>query len=688
MTDINEKNQSAEAKTELEELHIKSIEKLSISETEEELDALMRRHEAERERDRQEHYRDPSRREKGAAKRKKRRRNAAERRTRPVAEHAAGEAVRRLGDAIAAFRNRERTPRETEKPKSLLEQFAEQEKGLQDEPLRRREGVIRRIRRFIRTVSKRRVRMNSRAYYTHEKKRAVYKAIFYDCFSPLADAWEGLLETAWNFFSELAQDAWALLLFSVDIAVKVSYVLWSSVLILWDFVWDIRYWIEANKIVFLRRFVLFVFSTASVAIFWGSITAYEYSYYGKVLGVAKSQYEVYRTIDVLGDKLSEASGANVSLNVERDIEFRRVMGFSLNVDTDEEILNTLTYMKDIHVIAYGIYIDDKMEVVLESEETALALLRSIRDTYAGEKAGVKYSSVAFRENITVREEGVKLGEIWNEKNAARYLMSGTKVERKHIVAQNETFAQIAQKYGITQSDLAAANPNINRDKLYIGQELYLTYGTPLVTVHSTETATYNEQIEYGTQYIDNASIYLGETEVKSRGIYGQQRIVAEIVRTNGEEVSKKILSSDRLSEPVDEVLYRGTKPIPPREGTGTFNYPIRTYTISSRFGMRWGRMHTGTDFAAPTGTKIYASDGGTVTFAGWKGQLGYLVIIDHGSLYETYYGHCSKLLVSAGEKVYQGQNIALVGSTGYSTGSHLHFEVRYLDRPMNPLDFL
>ena len=87
-------------------------------------------------------------------------------------------------------------------------------------------------------------------------------------------------------------------------------------------------------------------------------------------------------------------------------------------------------------------------------------------------------------------------------------------------------------------------------------------------------------------------------------------------------------------------------------------------------------------------TKIYAADGGTVSFAGWKGGYGNLVIVDHGGFYQTYYAHCSEILVSEGDQVYQGQNIALVGSTGNSTGPHLHFEVRYNGEPMNPLDYL
>ena len=557
-----------------------------------------------------------------------------------------------------------------------------------NESIRRREGAFHRIHRFIKTILKRRRQMKGKSYYTAEKRRAVYTAIFINCFSPVSDAWEDFLETSWNFICLVGQDSLAIARFIEDTFLKLIFYVWSLVLVVWDLIWDARYWIEANKNRFLKNFVIFVFGIAALAIIWGTITAYEYIYYGNVLGVAKNPSDVYETIEVLGDKLSEASGANVTLDVERDIEFRRVIGLNLDIDTDDDILNTLTYMKDLQVRAYGIFIDEEMVVVLENEATATKMLKSIQDSYAGAREGVEYTSISFKEKVTIQEVGVQLGEIWHEDDAKYYLKTGSKVQRNHIVAQGETFGEIARTYGLTVNELAASNPGVNTNKIYVGQSLSLTYAAPLITLDSTEIATYNERIAYGTQYIDNASIYKGETEVKSRGVYGQQRVVAEINRTNGIEMNRKILSSEKLSDPIDEVLYRGTKPIPPKEGTGTFAYPIRTYTITSRFGMRWGRMHTGVDFGAGTGTKIYASDGGTVTFAGWKGTYGYLIIINHGSLYETYYAHCSKMLVGVGEKIYQGQNIALVGSTGRSTGPHLHFEIRYNDNPKNPLDYL
>ena len=126
-------------------------------------------------------------------------------------------------------------------------------------------------------------------------------------------------------------------------------------------------------------------------------------------------------------------------------------------------------------------------------------------------------------------------------------------------------------------------------------------------------------------------------------------------------------------------------------GTGSFIRP--TYgTITARYGSggrRWSSgRHTGLDIAAPTGTSIVASDSGRVTFAGWKGSYGYTVILDHGNGYETYYAHCSRLHVSVGERVNRGDLIARVGSTGNSTGSHCHFEIRYNGVTKNPENYL
>lgn len=110
--------------------------------------------------------------------------------------------------------------------------------------------------------------------------------------------------------------------------------------------------------------------------------------------------------------------------------------------------------------------------------------------------------------------------------------------------------------------------------------------------------------------------------------------------------------------------------------------------ISSNYGMRNGRMHTGTDFAAAAGTDIYAWKNGVVTFAGWNGNYGYQVIIDHQDGTMTTYAHCSSLYVAEGQYVTKGLPIAGVGSTGNSTGPHLHFELKINGSFVNPLNYL
>jgi murein DD-endopeptidase MepM/ murein hydrolase activator NlpD len=122
--------------------------------------------------------------------------------------------------------------------------------------------------------------------------------------------------------------------------------------------------------------------------------------------------------------------------------------------------------------------------------------------------------------------------------------------------------------------------------------------------------------------------------------------------------------------------------------------PIDTDEISSGFGRRIDpftrrlAQHLGVDFSGPVGAKVYATSDGTVSRTGWQGAYGNLVEVDHGIGLSTRYGHLSKILVEEGDKVSEGQLIAIQGSTGRSTGNHLHYEVRYNDRALNPLNFL
>ncbi len=160
-------------------------------------------------------------------------------------------------------------------------------------------------------------------------------------------------------------------------------------------------------------------------------------------------------------------------------------------------------------------------------------------------------------------------------------------------------------------------------------------------------------------------------------------------------------------EPPKKVVVAKNNSYSKYEATGSVNTASKTSTakanigislirpvsgiITSRFGAGSSirrSSHTGLDIATSTGTPIVAAAPGTVTFSGWKGSYGNMIVITHSNGIQTYYGHCQKLYVSAGAKVSQGQTIAAVGSTGNSTGPHLHLEVRVNGVAYNPQNYV
>src|SRR5207247_858832 len=110
--------------------------------------------------------------------------------------------------------------------------------------------------------------------------------------------------------------------------------------------------------------------------------------------------------------------------------------------------------------------------------------------------------------------------------------------------------------------------------------------------------------------------------------------------------------------------------------------------VTSPFGWRWGRMHQGVDIGGSSGTPIHAAAAGKVIFCGWDGGYGNLVVLDNGGTLATAYAHQSSIAVACGQDVSQGQVLGYVGSTGHSTGPHLHFEVRINGNPVDPLGYL
>ncbi len=446
-------------------------------------------------------------------------------------------------------------------------------------------------------------------------------------------------------------------------------------------------WCQAHKKHIRVTAAVLVFLAGSVSFAIDQITAYEYMYNGKLMGTVKDQKDVYKTVDIIGDKLSYAYGAEIVIDKDKDIDFRKVVGIGKQIDSKEDVLNQFTYLRDMNATAYAIKVDGKQKVVLYSKECADGMLEKIQEKYLDDCESVTYETIGFAENVQIEEINTKIGNIQKEESALDYMLTGAFEVKTYSVKSGDTFNQIAKDCRLAPEELQASNPKIDPAKLQIDQELVINRVCPVLTVETTEVAEYKEAIEYEITYEETSSLYKGEKTVKSAGVKGERKVVAQIVRHNGLEVNRNVLSSEVISEPKAQVVLQGTKDLPPLIGTGSFTYPTRG-RLTSGFGTRWGRMHNGIDLAAPTGTKIRAADGGVVVSAGWEGALGYCVRIDHGGNKTTVYGHCSKLLVKKGDRVYKDQHIANIGSTGRSTGPHLHFEVHVNGVPKNPLKYL
>ncbi len=237
----------------------------------------------------------------------------------------------------------------------------------------------------------------------------------------------------------------------------------------------------------------------------------------------------------------------------------------------------------------------------------------------------------------------------------------------HIVARGETLSGIAAAYGVSVATVAWASGLSDPNRILPGQKL--EFPTVDGVIH---------RVARGDTLFDIARLY--------------QVDVMSIVRANGVSDPDTLYPGQVLVVPgatprAAATVSGGPSVTTAAASSSGFIWPLRG-AVTSYFGPRWGGFHTGIDIAGSYGATIRAARSGRVTFAGYYGNYGRTVIIDHGGGLSTLYSHASKLLVTAGQDVAQGQAIAQVGSSGNSTGPHLHFEVRVNGQPKNPMNYL
>lgn len=291
--------------------------------------------------------------------------------------------------------------------------------------------------------------------------------------------------------------------------------------------------------------------------------------------------------------------------------------------------------------------------------------------------------VDFSVPVYLYSDYVATEALSDRKTAVAEVTKEEETNKIYTVKAGDTLSGIAEQYGLSLDRLMNLNEFTDMNEtIHIDQELIVAVPEPELMIRKVEGILYEENFNATPVYIPNNDWYTTKEVVLEEGTTGYREVNAFITYENGVEDSRAIVHTTVLTESQPEVIERGTI-VPP-----TYIKPLSGGRFTSGFGPRWGRMHKGVDWATPTGTVVYASSDGVVEYAGWGNGYGNTILIDHPDGRKTRVAHLSKILVSAGQSVSQGQTIGLSGSTGRSTGPHVHFEIYINGTQVNPLDYI
>jgi len=345
----------------------------------------------------------------------------------------------------------------------------------------------------------------------------------------------------------------------------------------------------------------------------------------------------------------------------------------------------------INLIDYGyvLYVNDEAVAATPYAGALEELLEQLKIGYVTENT----VECGFAETTEIRQQYVDSGYMMNLGYIAELLNDTKQGEVTYTVEAGDTYYGVADKYDLTLAQLLEMNPGYDVNLLRVGDVLTVSRAVPYLTVVDVERQSEVLDVAYDVVYRDDDTMYQGDYKLLSAGEYGKEDVTSNVTYINGEERGRQTVARAMLVQPVAEVQARGTKERPYWLPTGTFRWPC-SGTLTSRFGYRpvpiagAAPFHKGIDIGNSYGTAICASDGGTIEYAGWMSGYGYLIIINHGNGFKTYYGHNSSLVVHTGDHVYQGQVVARMGSTGLSTGNHCHFGIMLYGTFVNPLKYL
>ncbi len=430
---------------------------------------------------------------------------------------------------------------------------------------------------------------------------------------------------------------------------------------------------------------------SGILIVFDMFTVYEYAYNGKVLGYVKNQEEVTDVLDIAGRELTYNSStvADVKFVANQNVTFNPVDGRGKSTDDSDTVVNKLIYMTDIETEAYAVYDGDRVVAIVKDQNDADALLLQTKADLSTPDRGMELVSAEFDNELSIKPVNVLLGSVQSNVAAQNQMTNGGEMHTYHIVEEGETIQSLAKEFGVEDFDIYDETNKEPVSEIEKGDRVCIRSLVSPVSVKMVEKGRIKEIIEFKTIKKESDEYYKGDSFLEQEGQDGVQIFEGIITKVGGTETDRKATAEPEIiKKKKDKIILVGTAERPKTAATGTFIVPLNRYTVTSEWGGRWGRLHEGIDLAAPTGTPIYASDGGKIIKANYWSGHGLCVEIDHGNGIITRYSHCSRVLVSIGDLVYQGQHIANVGNTGHSFGSHCHFEVRVNGSSRNPRNYI
>lgn len=397
-----------------------------------------------------------------------------------------------------------------------------------------------------------------------------------------------------------------------------------------------------------------------------------------IVGTVATKGEYYEVLNQVKTEVNNISDIDFEPDTAEEFSMEIV---SVGSFTDkEQLAENLKSISEGMVEGYSLTADGEFVAALLTEEEA----NSLKEAYIEHYKGIyTEAEVSFGALVEITKGFVPEDTLSEYDTTLKELLKGKFVI--HTVTAEDTLDTICSSYEVSADDVLLAN---GVEEITEGMSLKIYTGEPVIPVKTVEYVNGNVDIPFEIIEKEASAVYQGQTRIETKGKAGKKYLHAYITKVNGVITEENVIESKIITEPVAQVVLIGTKELPPSAGTGDFIMPT-SGSLSSPYGSRWGRTHHGIDVAAPTGTAIYASDNGIVVESEYQSNgYGNIIKIDHQNGYVTYYAHCSELYASVGDVVAKGDKIASVGSTGRSTGPHLHFEIRKGDVSQNPYNYI